>query len=833
MTRHLSFLLLALTLLAWAPAGAQESPAPDAATAEVSSGAQAPTGQDAGQDAGPDYQAWDAVATRAEAALEANRASDQALLELRQELVEWRSQFDAVAQRDDVLIATLKSQIATLGPPPADGQTEPEIITQRRDELEQQLAEVEAPRKAAEEARSRADALIRAIDATLRARQTDALFQIGPSPLNVAAWPAAISDLSTTLRAAWAEVAAAWGTDVQKTELKRDLPLVILYVVLALALLTRGRAWVIRFGAGIRSHSQGHLRGVWGFILSLGQVAAPLAGIYALVAAANRAGILGLRGQVLADNLPVLGLSTFVAAWLGNRVFGVGIGTWSILNLNQHQRTEGRVDATLLGLFYGLFLSLKALAEYEGWPDQTRVVLAYPLLVGAAVVLVRLGHLLRQHAVNLSDDSDEGSFFNRILALTGQVVMLAGILGPVLGAVGYETLAEGFVYRTGMTLALVGGLAVLHRFYTNLYGLVMRLDQQAASDALVPVLASFLTFLVVLPLVALIWGARVVDLWEAWDKIKQGITIGSTRISPAEFFTFLVVFFIGFALTRLIQGLLRTTVLPKTRLDIGGRNAITAGVGYLGIILAAVIAITSAGIDLSSLAIVAGALSVGIGFGLQNVVSNFVSGIILLIERPVSEGDWIEVGGQQGYVRDIAVRSTRIETFDRADVIVPNADLISGQVTNFTRGNLIGRVKVPVGVAYGTDTKQVESILRDIAEAHPLVTVNPPPTVLFRGFGADALEFEIRAILKDVNYILSVHSDMNHEIARRFAEAGIEIPFSQRDIWFRNPETLRASLAPQGAARPAPGAGQGGAQGAAGTGKDGDGSDTGDAEGDT
>ena len=355
--------------------------------------------------------------------------------------------------------------------------------------------------------------------------------------------------------------------------------------------------------------------------------------------------------------------------------------------------------------------------------------------------------------------------------------------------VGYSIAASALVFPTVYTVQFFGLLVILHRGIVRGISLLAGQAGETGEGSLWSVLLGFAIAVAAVPVVLLIWGARSQQLGEWAALIGQGLHVGDVTISPMQVIIFFAVFAIGYAITRLLQGTLRNSVLPRTKIDVGGQNAIVSGVGYVGITIAALIAIHNTGIDLGSIALVASALSVGIGFGLQTIVSNFVSGIILLIERPIAEGDWIEVGGQMGYVRDISVRSTRIETFDRTDVIIPNSDLVAGTVTNYTRGNTVGRVIVPVGVAYGTDPRKVEAILLEIARAHPMVLVQPEPYVVFQGFGASSMDFEIRAILRDVNWVLNVRSDMNYAIAERFMEEGIEIPFPQQDVWLRTAKT--------------------------------------------
>ncbi|MEO0939866.1 MAG: DUF3772 domain-containing protein [Pseudomonadota bacterium] len=741
----------------------------------------------------PDYAAWEQVATRAEAAVEAGRASNDALRALRTEVSDWRSQFQAQLTVNDSRIATIREQIAALGPVPEDGTEEAPEIAARRAELNEQLTRLSTPRRTAEEALSRAGGIISEIDAIIRARQSEALFGRGPTPANPAAWPGAIEALARVGTAIVGEVVRSWDTDTQRTVARTNLPATLLLASLALVLLLRSRLWMERLSNRLeRTEGRGRA-GVAGFVVSLGQIIFPTAGLFALVSAAELTGLYGARGSLVLDALVPMGLMIFGARWVGSRMFPADEAVAPPLNLAPERRREGRYYAMLLGIFFAASLLLREIAAFERFSAQTQAVLLLPLIIVAALMVFRIGQLLRQHAKNEDDPeadslSAEGAFRTRFIAGLGTASRVVAFVGPILLLLGYTTAADRLMFPFVMSLALLATVQLLSRALRDLYILIAR--PQPGSEGLIPTLGALVLLVASLPVFALIWGAQVTDLTELWAQAREGVAIGDMRLSPSSIITLVVIFSIGFVLTRALQSTLRTSILPKTRLDTGGQNAVRAGVGYVGIFLAAIIAITAAGIDLSSLAIVAGALSVGIGFGLQNIVNNFVSGIILLIERPIAEGDWIEVGGQHGTVRNISVRSTRIETFDRTDVIVPNSDFISGTVTNYTRGNTIGRLIVPVGVAYGTDTRKVEAILREIASSHPLVLAQPAPMILFAGFGADSLDFEIRVILRDINWMLTVKNEFNHRIAERFVAEGIEIPFAQRDIWLRNPEAL-------------------------------------------
>jgi len=286
-----------------------------------------------------------------------------------------------------------------------------------------------------------------------------------------------------------------------------------------------------------------------------------------------------------------------------------------------------------------------------------------------------------------------------------------------------------------------------------------------------------------------VWHVSETIILDIYTYLTRGFTIWSLEIIPARFASALIAVAVILTIGGWFRRRMDSTWLEHTRLDRGAREATVTITGYIIITIAVITGLSIAGFNFQSIALIAGALSVGIGFGLQNIVNNFISGLILLFERPIKTGDWVMVGSTEGYVKRIRIRSTEIQTFDRADVIVPNSELIATQVTNWMLHDSRGRARVPIGVAYGSDTQKVKAILEKVAEEHPRVVTDgstPKPKVLFRGFGESSLDFELRCFIQDIDERLQVISDLNFAIDAAFRENNIQIPFPQRDVHVRD-----------------------------------------------
>lgn len=256
-----------------------------------------------------------------------------------------------------------------------------------------------------------------------------------------------------------------------------------------------------------------------------------------------------------------------------------------------------------------------------------------------------------------------------------------------------------------------------------------------------------------------------------------GFTVGGVTVSLSTLLGAGVLLVFGVVATRAGQNWLSERFLPHTRLDAGVRNSIRTIFGYIGVVFALMISGTTLGLDLQKFALIAGALSVGIGFGLQGIVNNFVSGLILLWERGIRVGDWVVVGADQGFVRRINARATEIETFERATLIVPNSTLINGAVKNWMYADRIARIVVAVNVAYETDPEQAREILIAAAKAQDTVLTIPAPLVLFSELGDWALKFQLICFVDDALLAERIRSELNFDVYRRMREAGLRIPY--------------------------------------------------------
>ena len=296
--------------------------------------------------------------------------------------------------------------------------------------------------------------------------------------------------------------------------------------------------------------------------------------------------------------------------------------------------------------------------------------------------------------------------------------------------------------------------------------------------------------------------------WRLYDRpieaiqglMSFGFTVGSRQVTVGLIFAAAAFLYGSFIISWAVQAMLMEGVFTRRQLQVGVRISMAKLVHYGFIFVGFLLALVALGVQLRDVTIIAGALGIGIGFGLQGIVVNLVSGLILLFERPIKVGDYIELGQKWAEIKKIGLRATVVETFDRAEVVVPNSDLVSTQVTNWTLSNRFIRLIIPVGVAYGSDVSLVMQTLMECAEANSMVTRVPTPKVFFLAFGESSLDFEVRVWISDVENRRQVQSDLHQEIDRRFRELGIEIAFPQRDLHLRSiDESVSSrSISPKG-----------------------------------
>ncbi len=281
----------------------------------------------------------------------------------------------------------------------------------------------------------------------------------------------------------------------------------------------------------------------------------------------------------------------------------------------------------------------------------------------------------------------------------------------------------------------------------------------------------------------------IIGLVETFMNFKL-FEINKTAVTPSSILMFLI-FIAFFAMTsRVLQRVLRAQVFSRMSIDTGMQYTLTRITHYLIMIVGAVVAFQFIGIDLTGLAIILGFLSVGIGFGLQNITSNFVAGLILLLERPIKVGDRVMVGNEEGDVVEINMRSTTIRTLNNVAVIVPNSEFVSSKLENWSYGDETVRVDMNVGVSYASDLETVMRSLKEVAAENPEVLKSPAPDVLHIGFGDSAWNMRLRIWLEHSGRHWEVQSDVNCAIVRKFRQNGVEIPFPQRDLHVRSPLPL-------------------------------------------
>ncbi len=705
-----------------------------------------------------------------------------------------------------------------LGPAPGEGAPpEADDVAARRAAINHELARFDSQIKQSNVVLARVNDLLQRVAEVEYGTVARVLSQRSPSAFSptilaqaMGQTPQRLDDLSRSASEWWSQKDFAQDRSARFT-------ILILVLVVTFSAWWIGRYWILdRYGRkpGIDAPTS-HQKFVATFMESAARIVLPVVAILLLRVIALSVIALDHDFRTITDRLTVAALQFVIITGLSAVTLAPHQSRWRITQFTD--KAAVRLDRSLrilagTGLLVHVIMAISGidirepllvsrLSEAQA-PNELSAVVSTVALLVIGVLLLKLLRPGNWRFVDTRDESNPERPPGLIFRTIFNLARLGLIVGMVVGVIGYLNFGLFVTKRIFWTLALLAIAWLIHGIVSmgireatsdsNAFGSWVRrrvaLDDTGSARLVfwIGLFADTLLVLSILVLSLLIWGMSWAELKPRFTNLIYGTKLGSFEFSLINIGIAVLVFVLLLIGVRMIQRLLSSRVLVQTNLDIGVRDALTSGVGYVGIVLAALITFSMLGLNLSELAIIFGALSVGIGFGLQHAVNNFVSGLILLIQRPIKAGDWIVVGGNEGYVKRINVIATEIQTFDNASLIVPNSNLVTAEVMNWMHRNSVGRVVIAVGVSYGSNPEQVRDLLLECADEHADVMRKPAPHVIFKDFGNSSLDFELRFYIRDIDQRLRIASEMRFAIKKTFDAAGIEIPFPQRDVHIRD-----------------------------------------------
>ena len=786
---------LALTLIAATPAVPQQTAAPQQSAAVTSPAAETV----------PDFlrpiPEWDALLDRVDWLLGESDVSDRALADARQDVIRVENEIKAHLRQLRPRLGVARAQADRLGPAPAQGNApEPSTVAQQRSALATEVTNLSSAINSGEAALLRAGHLAERIRDVRRRNFQQNVLQRGPSVLSPELWWQVAKDAPTGFERLGV-ILTDWQTDPNQWRF-----LGLLATALLLGVVLSHIAWrsILRY----REWQEAEPPPEWRRAASAGWVIVlrvlPTLAAIALIFFGLTWIPLPPRLERLTETvLFAIGVIAAVRA-VSKTVLAIYRPHWRLLHLSHEAAWKLHIRVLLLAIVYGVERIATALNEVTNVPISLNVAQSFASSMFYAGLIISI-LLIRTPAFGTRVRTQRiGPAYVRLpLWLVAVTILIAALAG-------YAALAR-FIAGQLIVISTILTVTYLFLVWASAFGkslsddrtragiwlrLRVGLEKHRREQIALPIrlLLQVIIIVAAIPFILLQWSFDWQDIADLFRSALLGFQIGQARISVLALIAALLIFMVGYIAAKAFQGWLDSQVLEPAGVETSARQSIRTGVGYLGIALASVLAISYAGFDISNIAIVAGALSVGIGFGLQSVVNNFVSGLILLAERPIKVGDWIIVGGDEGIVRRISVRSTELETFERSNVIVPNAMLISEKVKNWTLHNQTGRYVVKVAVHFNSDPEQVRDILLDIARAHPQILSTPEPFVYFEEFGPHALNFSLYVYLANVSYSFAVRTDLRIAILKSLRAAGIEMPYPQADIHLRDLGWVRSAI---------------------------------------